>query len=78
MEFNFKKLKFKYGETQHELRYPTTGEIEDFGTVADAEKPMESTYLLLEKLGLSRDAARDMQHEHLMQVVNEIANPKKN
>ncbi len=77
MEFTFKKLKFNYGDKEHELRYPTTGEIEDFSCEDNPEKPMEATYALLEKLGLPREDARSMVHEHLMQVVTELANPKK-
>lgn len=78
MEFKSKVLEFTYNGKQQRVNYPKIKDIEFLQRdMKDKEPDMKQTLDFLERLGLKKEDAMDMEVEHLKTIVDTLSGAEK-
>lgn len=78
IEFDRKKLKFKLDGKEHEVNFPTVGQLKAYQKAnQESQDTFETTVDFLEKLGLEKEVCMGLEADHLKTIVEYISGQKK-
>jgi len=79
LQFKKRLLEVEFGDDKFDLMFPTVRQIESFQLKGkdDKEASLTPTIDFLEKLGLPRDTAYELEPSMLTDIINVLAGQKK-
>lgn len=79
LEFNSRRLKFKYDGEEHGIDYPNVKQVREFQKKnKDTEEgDTEPVFNFLEGLGLNRDVMDKLEVGHITTIMDKLTEPQK-